>query len=389
MFCPFCGQELDISAKFCTNCGKAIPDADRTLAARASAAHAAPAPAPLPAQDLPAGSAPAPQRSIPKALIPAVVIAAAACAALFCWFRFAKAGDAPVTPDQAPAVTDDAELPGHTAAPDGDGEGGAGLAASGTPAPTPSATPVPPSTPAPTPIPAPVQTPATVPGAQFANTAVVFHNAHPNGKVFVDGVEAEFLYDGGDVILPRAFMKDVCQVRIVAEKDGAFETAAVWYNKAYGDELSFDADYGGYVPCDASGKSEPSQKVIDVLLWAYHDSFLRCINEQTTSLLRYSTAANTKREESHIFSETNAKNTYSLDNFHAGCDPESITYRDGTVTLNATFVSYATSRKDGKTTPVTSNKTMELVWEDGVWKVNRLAFVSDEDFAAHRYAELP
>ena len=32
---------------------------------------------------------------------------------------------------------------------------------------------------------------------------------------------------------------------------------------------------------------------------------------------------------------------------------------------------------------------MEIVWEDGVWKVNRLAFVSDGDYEARRYAELP
>ena len=232
--------------------------------------------------------------------------------------------------------------------------------------------------------------PVVVPVAEPTESTVVLRNAHPNARLLVDGAVTPFEYVGNDIVVQRSDLKDVCQVRIIADSNGSYETAAVWFNYKYGNELSFADDYGPYVPCDESGEGEPSRKVVNILVWAYHESFLKCINEQSAQYLRYSTDKNTVAETEHIFSKANAQNTYDLDNFSAVCDPDSITYYgDGRAVFNAQFTSYATNRKTGSKSEVISRKTMEIVWEDGVWKVNRLAFVSDGDYEARRYAELP
>lgn len=244
-----------------------------------------------------------------------------------------------------------------------------------------------------TPVPdAPASEPTEVPHAEPTETTVVVRDAKPNGRLFVDGVETPCDYVGGDIVIQRSDMPDLCQVRWVAqEDDGSYSTAAVWFNYTYGNELSFlMEDYGGYVACNASGLGVPSRGFLHVLIWAYHDGFLRCINDQTTAKMHYSTERNTKAEESHIFSMENSRNTYDINDFQVREDENSIAYDgNGTILLNASFLSHATNRYNGNTADVYNHKTMEIIWEDGMWKVNRLAFLNDADFEAGRYADLP
>lgn len=232
--------------------------------------------------------------------------------------------------------------------------------------------------------------PTEPPRAEPTDSTVVLRNAHPNARLLVNGVDTSFKYVGDDIVVQRSDLPDVCQIVLVAENDGTYEMATSWYNYQYGNELFFAGDYGDYVLCDASGLGKPSTKFIDALLWAYHKSFLRAINEQSSSYLQYSTEKNTYEENNHVYSTANASNTYDLDNFSVGCDPDSVSYsNEGKITLNATFVSYATKRKTGNKSEIISRKTLELIWENGMWKVNRLAFVNDNDYAAGRYADLP
>ncbi|MFR5908941.1 MAG: hypothetical protein ACLUFT_11620 [Gemmiger formicilis] len=100
--------------------------------------------------------------------------------------------------------------------------------------------------------------------------------------------------------------------------NGGYQTAAVWSNKDYGNELTFGADYGAYTDCDATGLAKPGDKVVDVLTWAFYRSFQEAINEGNSSLLRYSTAGNSTRCAAEIRNYTG--NTYDLGNFQAVSD---------------------------------------------------------------------
>lgn len=228
-----------------------------------------------------------------------------------------------------------------------------------------------------------------VPSAVASDTEVVFRNAKPNAALYVDGSQVTFTYVGSDAVVSRDALPDICQVRIVAPTDAGYETAAVWYNYRYGNDMTFGDDYGAYVESDETGLGEPGAKVVDVLTWAYYSGYLRCINDQTLDYMAYSTDSNTVAQAGSIFSDANAKHQFNTDDFQAVCDPESIQYKNGRVRYNATFVSNRTNRSTGEVSTGTNHRTIELVWEDGVWKVNRTALLSDEDFAARRYAELP
>lgn len=228
--------------------------------------------------------------------------------------------------------------------------------------------------------------------AEASDTQVVFRNVPKDAVITVNGSSVSFEMVGRDAVVQRSSLPDVAQVQVIAPTaDGDWQTAIVWYNYKYGNDMTMgDADdYGQYVPCGEDGLAEPAEKVVDVLTWAYYDGFLRCINDQTLDYMTYSTAYNTSVQSENIFSETNSQNTYDRDDFTAVCDPRSIRYEDGRVIYNAYFSSTRTRRSTGETKQIENHRTIELVYEDGMWKVNRIAFLSDEDFNAGNYAQLP
>ena len=66
----------------------------------------------------------------------------------------------------------------------------------------------------------------------------------------------------------------------------------------------------------------------------------------------------------------------------------SITWGTYSLTVN---VSYMCVREDRDTAvrEINSNhRTICMVWQDGMWQVDDIAFLSDDDFAAHKYADL-
>lgn len=244
-----------------------------------------------------------------------------------------------------------------------------------------TATPQPSATPAPTPV-----MPAVA-----SDTQVVLRNAAPDGIITVDGVPVDFTYVGSDAVIPRSALSDVCQVRIVAPAgDGTYQTAAVWYNQAYGNDLVFGADYGAYVPCDETGRAKPGDKMVDVLTWAFYRGFLNTINTMDQNSMEYSTATNTQRcmqEISGYFAYS-----YDLSDFTAVCDPTSIQYNetDGTVIYNGHFVSHHADRGTNEN-PDSADvyRTLRLVWQDGIWKVDAFMRLDHDSFNAGQYAALP
>lgn len=226
--------------------------------------------------------------------------------------------------------------------------------------------------------------------ATATETQVVFRNSRENAVITVDGVQVPFTYVGTDAVVERSALKDVCQVRIVAPTEDGYETAAVWYNYRYGNDMTFGDDYGEYQPSDADGLARPGDKVVDVLTWAYYLGYLNSINAQDVGQMAYSTADNSLAQTSGIYDPENTNYQYDTDDFMAVCDPASIVMQeDQTVVYNATFESHRTDRTTGETSVGMNHRTIRLRWEDGCWKVDATAFLSDSDFAAGRYAVLP
>lgn len=226
-----------------------------------------------------------------------------------------------------------------------------------------------------------------LPSAEATDTRVVFRNGRPNAVLTVDGRSVPYEMVGTDLVVDRAHLPDVAQVRVVAPVGGGgWVTAAVWYNYRYGNDMTFgdENDYGSYVSCTSDGEGKPGFKVVDVLTWAYFRGYLQSINEQDMRYMVYSTDTNIEQQKLSVFSSFNSKNTYDLNDFSANCSGPSIIYEPGRVLYNASF---RCQSSDG-TKIVNSYRTIELIWTDGQWKVNRTALMSSEDFAAGRYAAL-
>lgn len=126
-----------------------------------------------------------------------------------------------------------------------------------------------------------------------------------------------------------------------------------------------------------------------MLTWAYYTGYLNCINNQTMAYMAYSTQTNNSVQQDNVFSEANAQNEYDLSNYQAVCSQPTIEYANGLVRYNSSFVTYATNRETGLQKEISNHRTIELVWQDGMWMVNRMAFLSEDDFNAGRYATLP
>ena len=95
---------------------------------------------------------------------------------------------------------------------------------------------------------------------------VVLHNGRPDAVVTVDGRQVQVSYTGQDILIPRSALPEVAQVRLVAPTETGWETAAVWYNYRYGNELTLGdgGDYGTYQSCAQDGEAQPSTKVVDL-----------------------------------------------------------------------------------------------------------------------------
>lgn len=228
--------------------------------------------------------------------------------------------------------------------------------------------------------------------AEASDKLVVFRNVPKDSVMTVDGQTVSYDWVNGDAVIPRDNLPDVCIVRVITpSENNKYMTAAAWYNYRYGNELTMGdaSDYGAYQECDSEGKGEPSYKEIDVLTWAYYTGFLKCINDQTTDYLVYSGSNNFEDAREHIFSKQNSASEYDLSNYQAVCSAPTIRYQDGKVCYNASFVCYAKDRGTGKKTTISNHRTIELCWQNGMWVVNRIAFLSDDDFNAGRYADLP
>ena len=251
---------------------------------------------------------------------------------------------------------------------------------------TPAAEPT--AQPAQTPAPAATAAPTTEPQAVAATAdSVVLHGVPDGATITINGQNAAVTVQNGDAALSKTALGDAAQLRVIANQGGNWRAAAIWYTADQGDEITLsDSDflYSG----SENGYLEPDDAFLENVALNYYKAFLNAVNDHDLSEMRFSTARNTDEQSSHVFSDLNAGNTYDTSTASCTLDDSSITW--GTYSLTAN-VSYMCVREDRDTAvrEINSNhRTICMVWQDGMWQVDDIAFLSDDDFAAHKYADL-
>lgn len=245
-------------------------------------------------------------------------------------------------------------------------------------------------TPAAEPTAQPSQTPAptTEPQAVAATAdSVVLHGVPDGATITINGQKAAATVQNGDAALSKTALGDAAQLRVIVNEGGNWRAAAIWYTADQGSEITLsDSDflYSG----SEDGYLKPDDAFLENVALNYYKAFLNAVNDHDLSEMRFSTARNTDEQSSHVFSDLNAGNTYDTSTASCTLDGSSITWGTYSLTVN---VSYMCVREDRDTAvrEINSNhRTICMVWQDGMWQVDDIAFLSDDDFAAHKYADL-
>lgn len=251
---------------------------------------------------------------------------------------------------------------------------------------TPAAEPT--AQPAQTPAPAATAAPTTEPQAVAATAdSVVLHGVPDGATITINGQNAAATVQNGDAALSKTALGDAAQLRVIVNQGGNWRAAAIWYTADKGSEITLsDSDFLSSGSED--GYLEPDDAFLENVALNYYKAFLNAVNDHDLSEMRFSTARNTDEQSSHVFSDLNAGNTYDTSTASCTLDSSSITWGTYSLTVN---VSYMCVREDRDTAvrEINSNhRTICMVWQDGMWQVDDIAFLSDDDFAAHKYADL-
>lgn len=245
-------------------------------------------------------------------------------------------------------------------------------------------------TPAAEPTAQPAQTPAptTEPQAVAATAdSVVLHGVPDGATITINGQNAAATVQNGDAALSKTALGDAAQLRVIANQGGNWRAAAIWYTADQGSEITL-SDSNFLYSGSEDGYLEPDDAFLENVALNYYKAFLNAVNDHDLSEMRFSTARNTDEQSSHVFSDLNAGNTYDTSTASCTLDDSSITWGTYSLTVN---VSYMCVREDRDTAvrEINSNhRTICMVWQDGMWQVDDIAFLSDDDFAAHKYADL-
>lgn len=272
------------------------------------------------------------------------------------------------------------ETTGETALPAAEAPTG------GSTADTPAAEPT--AQPAQTPAPAATAAPTTEPQAVAATAdSVVLHGVPDGATITINGQNAAATVQNGDAALSKTALGDAAQLRVIANQGGNWRAAAIWYTADQGSEITLsDSDflYSG----SEDGYLEPDDAFLENVALNYYKALLNAVNDHDLSEMRFSTARNTDEQSSHVFSDLNAGNTYDTSTASCTLDGSSITWGTYSLTVNASYMCVREDRDTAVREINSNHRTICMVWQDGMWQVDDIAFLSDDDFAAHKYADL-
>ena len=244
--------------------------------------------------------------------------------------------------------------------------------------------------PAPTPAATPLHTPETAHTAETAESAappldhtMLYLEGLPTVEgmtVTVNGTPAPWQTDdAGRLCLPQsAVTQSDTLLRAVLPQGGGRWLTAVALVSRPGNQT---AAFGALTASDEQGRSEqPDDEFVDTLLALYYRSLLKAYNSRTVADLRFSTDMNTQGYANAVTNGAYDAVQYDLDRSDMWFTLEGIAYREGCVTLNATGQWYGANRKTGAEESGTDYLTIQLLWQDGMWQVDRCMPCSEEDY---------
>ena len=197
-------------------------------------------------------------------------------------------------------------------------------------------------------------------------------------KLTADGVEIAYQLDEEErPYIERALLtqEDVL-LRAILPSGSSYQTTLALVSKPTNPTASF----GSLTPCDAEGYNEPDADYLDAMLSVYYRSMLKAYNSRQVADLRFSTQNNSEGWSGAITMGAYDALVYDLVRSDMVYSDQGLTYGDKAVTLNVAGQWVGTNRKTGAEETGTDYMTMQAIWRDGMWLVDRVIPCTEEEY---------
>lgn len=197
-------------------------------------------------------------------------------------------------------------------------------------------------------------------------------------RLTVNGVETSFdTTEDGRLYLDRgALTQTDTLLRVILPQGDGYQTALALVSKPSNPTASF----GTMTPCDADGYNQPDEEYLDAMLSVYYKSQLRAFNSRKVEDLRFSSDLNDQSWEGSITMGAYDAVQYSIDASDMTFTTAGLAYGDQKVTLNAAGNWTGVNRTTGETESGTDYMTIQAIWRDGLWQVDRCVPCSQQDY---------
>lgn len=224
-----------------------------------------------------------------------------------------------------------------------------------------------------------------------ASTVTIENCLSDNATLYVNNSPVAEKPVNGIVTIPNVAVGS--EIRIVLEQDGKMVQSTVVFADISQPALRFES-YVDAAEAPAASSSDaaalqPTEAEANIVLIEFYSSYLQCINNQNMDSIRRSTDRNNGDLAQRIARPANAENIFTF--VGASMDPESlVTGEDGgrpSVTFNAFFeYTYVPREGEGEAQSGSNYQTVQLVYENGQWMVNRMIMIQKDDFDSHKLA---
>lgn len=193
-----------------------------------------------------------------------------------------------------------------------------------------------------------------------------------------DGVEIPYqVASDGRVYLDRArITRTDTLLRAIVPSGEGYQTSLALVSKPSNPTASFDS----LTVCDKEGYNDPDGEYLDAMLTVYYRSQLRAFNSRKVEDLRFSTELNGQSWEGDITMGAYDAVEYDLDQSDMGFTTTGLAYGDHKVTFNAAGHWVGVNRNTGATESGTDYMTIQAIWRDGLWQVDRCLPCTEEEY---------
>lgn len=193
-----------------------------------------------------------------------------------------------------------------------------------------------------------------------------------------NGVEIPYqVASDGRVYLDRAEITETdTLLRAIVPSGEGYQTSLALVSKPSNPTASF----GTLTVCDAEGYNDPDGEYLDAMLTVYYRSQLRAFNSRKVEDLRFSTELNGQSWEGDITMGAYDAVEYDLEQSDMGFTTTGLAYGDHKVTFNAAGHWAGVNRNTGAAESGTDYMTIQAIWRDGLWQVDRCLPCTEEEY---------